>query len=251
MSAPDQGGQIKTHDAAVEGGSVLSRYQDVVVGSRSLWGLIYYEWCMLMGALPGALGLLMRKLFWPRLFGSCGKGVNFGQRMVLRHPGRIHLGRRVVIGEGCILDARTPNSDRVIVLGDDVNLSNNVMISCKGGTVEIGAGTGVGAKTIIHSAGLNPVRVGADVAIGPMCYLVGGGNYNIDRLDMPMCKQGIKLDGGVNLADDVWLGSGVTVLGGVSMGKGSVAAASALLSKDAPEYSINLGVPARVTGMRK
>ncbi|MBL4902794.1 acetyltransferase [Desulfocapsa sp. AH-315-G09] len=50
---------------------------------------------------------------------------------------------------------------------------------------------------------------------------------------------------------DVWLGSNVTVLGGVTIGSGSVVAASALVTKSVAPYSICKGIPAKVTGNRK
>ncbi len=241
---------MKTHAAATSGGNALRRYQDLIVGNRSWWGLIYFEWCMLLQLAPGALGLMLRRLFWPRLFGSCGSGTVFASGVVLRQPGRIHLGRRVVVSENCVLDARHEGRERVLVLGDDVNLSNDVMISCKNGAVEIGPRSGVGANTIIHSAEGNPVKVAADVVIGPQCYLVGGGNYNLDRLDLPIGQQGIKPDGGVSIGEGAWLGAGVKVLGGVSMGAGSVAGAGAVVTGDVPALGICLGVPAKVVGHR-
>lgn len=205
---------------------------------------------MLLAAIPGAIGLILRKLFWPRMFGGCGKGVVFATRVIVRHPNRIYLGDRVVISEGCILDARNPKKKKGIVIGDDVIFSNNVMISCKNGTVEIGSRTGLSANTIIHSTQGNPVRLGTDNIIGPRCYIVGGGNYNIDQLDVPMWKQGIKFDGGVALEDNIWLGAGVTVLGGVTMKKGSIAAAGAVVNKSIPEYSVCGGIPAKVLAKR-
>lgn len=255
MSAPqshqpaDQAA-TKTQHAATSGGGALRRYRDLIVGSRSWCKLIYFEWCMLLADMSGALGLLLRALFWPRLFGSCGKKVFFGRGVVVRHPGRIHLGSRVVVGEGCILDARHGGEDRVLVIGDDVNLSNDVMLSCKEGTIELGERTGINAKTIIHSAAGNPVKVGADVVIGPMCYLVGGGNYHTDRLDLPIAQQGIQVDGGVVLGDGVWLGARVTVLGGVKMGAGSVAAAGAMVTRDVEPLAVVKGVPAKQTAIR-
>ncbi len=236
---------MKTQRAATAGGGALSRYRELIVGSRSLWRLVYFEWCMLWADTPGALGLLLRTLFWPRLFGSCGRKVFFGRGVVIRHPGRIHLGHRVVVGEGCVLDARCAGRDRVLVIGDDVNLSNDVMLSCKEGTIELGPRTGINAKTIIHSAAGNPVKVGADVVIGPMCYLVGGGNYHTERTDIPIAAQGIQADGGVVLEDGVWLGARVTVLGGVRMGGGSVAAAGAMVTRDVEPLAVVKGMPAR------
>ena len=174
----------------------------------------------------------------------------FGAGVVLRHPGRIHLGDRVVVSEGCILDARHPDSQRVLVLGDDVNLANNVMISAKQGQVNIGARSGVGAGTIVHSALGNPVRIGEDVIVGPQCYIVGGGNYNTDRLDIPIWHQGIRPDGGVEIAGDVWLGAKVSVLGGVKVAGGAVVATGAVLTKEVPARAVVAGAPAKVLKVR-
>jgi acetyltransferase-like isoleucine patch superfamily enzyme len=240
----------KTHAAVTGSGSALSRYQEVVVGRRSFGATIRYELYMLLSSIPGALGLLLRKIFWPQLFGSSGKGVAFGANVILRHPHRIHLGDRVVISEGCILDARNDKSDEIITLGDDVILSNYVMISCKNGSVKIGARTGVNAHTIIQSTNQCPVTVGEDVIIGPRCYIVGGGSYNTDRLDIPIWQQGIKEDGGVTLEEDIWLGANVTILGGVTMGTGSIAAAGAVLTKSIPTKAICGGVPGKIIKMR-
>jgi len=137
----------KTHAAITAEGSALKKYQEVMVGSRSVFALFYYELCMLLGPVPGALGMVLRKIFWPRMFGSCGKGCMFGAGIVVRHPGRIHLGRSVVISEGCVLDGRHGTVERSIQLGDDVILSNNVMLSCKNGTIIIGNDTGINAQS--------------------------------------------------------------------------------------------------------
>jgi galactoside O-acetyltransferase len=241
---------LKTQQAVARKGSVLSRYQDVVIGRRSLLGTIYYEWCAWLAPVPGAMGLFLRKLFWRYLFGSCGKGVTFARNIILRHPHRIHLADRVVISEGCILDARNPYSEEVIVLENDIILSNNVMISCKGGSVRIGERTGIGAQTIISSGADEPVKIGKDVIIGPRCYIVGGGNYKTDRIDMPIREQGKLCMGGSTLEDDIWLGANVTVLGNVTIHSGSIGAAGAVITKTIPKGSVCMGVPARVVKTR-
>lgn len=241
----------KSHYAVTGKGSILSRYQDVVVGSRSLIYTFYYEWCIFLSMIPGALGILLRKVFWPRLFASCGKGVVFGAQIILHHPNRISIGNRVVISNYCTLDARNPDSNRVIVLGDNGILSNNVRISCKNGSVEIGDHFGIGAQTIIHSGMDEPVSIGRDIIIGPRCYITGGGNYNIDRLDIPIRLQGRKNMGGSKLENNVWLGANVTILGGVTMGTGSVAGAGSVVTKTIPANGICMGIPAKVVRMRR
>jgi galactoside O-acetyltransferase len=240
----------KTHQAVSGKGSPLAKYQDVLVGSRSWTALLYYEWCMMLGPLPGAAGMLLRQLFWPRMFASCGKGCMFAPGITLRHPGRIRLGSAVIISEGCILDARHESADIAISIGDNVTLSTNVMFSCKNGTISIGDNCGINAQSIIQSTNSCPVLIGPDCLIGQQCFIVGGGSYHTDCLDMPIRKQGIKSDSGVRLEADVWLGGKVTVLGGVTMGRGSVAGAGAVLTKSVGAYTVSAGVPAKVIKTR-
>jgi acetyltransferase-like isoleucine patch superfamily enzyme len=194
--------------------------------------------------------MALRKFFWPGMFASCGKGSMFASGITLRQPGRIHLGEDVVLSEGCILDGRHGTEPVSIRLGNNVILSNDVMISCKNGTVSIGDNCGLNARTIVQSTNNCPVVIGPDCIIGQQCFIVGGGSYNFDRLDIPIRKQGIRADGGVCLEEDVWLGGNVTVLGGVKMGKGSVAGAGALLTRSVAAYTISLGVPAQVIKKR-
>ena len=177
-------GVKKTQQEITGKGSALNKYQDVIIGNRSLLFLLYYECCVWLGIVPGALGMLLRQIFWPRLFGSCGSKVAFASGVVLRHPQRIHLGDAVVISENCILDARNQGTDKVIVLGNDVILSNNVVLSCKKGSISIGNSTGVNSGTVIQSTNNCPVSIGADVIIGQMSFVIGGGSYNTGRLDI-------------------------------------------------------------------
>ena len=59
--------------------------------------------------------------------------------------------------------------------------------------------------------------------------------------DIPLAKK---------IGQDVWLGAGVTVLGGVAIGDGCVVGAGAVVTHDLPCGSISMGVPARVVGHR-
>jgi galactoside O-acetyltransferase len=240
----------KTHQAVTGQGSPLAKYQDLMIGSRSLAALLYYEWCLLLGPLPGLVGMALRKMFWPRLFASCGKGCMFASGIVLRQPGRIRLGKAVVISEGCILDGRHSSAAVSISIGDNVVFSNDVLLSCKNGSISIAENCGLNSRTIVQSTNGCPVFIGPDCIIGQNCCLLGGGSYNLERLDVPIREQGIRNDGGLRLEADVWLGANVTVLGGVTMGRGSAAGAGAVLTKSVGAYTISLGVPAKVVKTR-
>ncbi len=241
--------QPKTQEAVTRGGSALERYRRVVVGRPGLGALLYFELCAWLAGVPGAAGLALRRAFWPRLFGACGAGTVFGAGVTLRHPHRVRLGERVVVADGCVLDART-DADVVIDIGDDSILGNDVTISCKGGRVRVGRGAGLGTRTVIHAVAGAEVSLGADLIVGPGCYIAGGGNYNASRLDLPMARQGVRPGESTELADDVWLGAHVIVLPGARVGAGSIGAAGAVIRGRIPPRTIVGGVPARVIGRR-
>ena len=58
------------------------------------------------------------------------------------------------------------------------------------------------------------------------------------------------LDKDVVVEEDVWIGCNVTLLSGVTVGRGSVIAAGAVVTKSCPPYSLLGGVPAKVIKIR-
>lgn len=50
----------------------------------------------------------------------------------------------------------------------------------------------------------------------------------------------------ITIGDDCWIGANVTVLPGVNIGKGCTIGAGALVNRDIPDYSVAVGVPAKV-----
>lgn len=240
----------KTHAAVTGRGSAFARYQSVIIGKRGLWSLLHYEFCVWLSWMPGALGLALRKSFWPRLFGSCGEGVQFGTNITLMHPHRIHLGARTVIGNGCILDARNPDSDRAIVIGAETILSHGVMVSAKNSCITVGRNVGLGPYTVLQAA-QDSVHLGDDVIIAAQCYVGAGGDYYRDRLDVPIAKQGARRTGDTLLQNGVWLGAGVTVLGGVTIGEHNIVGAGAVVTTSLPAMAVCVGIPARVVRWRQ
>lgn len=59
------------------------------------------------------------------------------------------------------------------------------------------------------------------------------------------------ISGDVVIEDYVWIASNVIILPGVTIGRGSVVASGAVVTKDVPSMSIVGGIPAKVIGGRK
>ena len=53
-----------------------------------------------------------------------------------------------------------------------------------------------------------------------------------------------------NIGNDVWIGTGAIILGGVSISDDAIVAAGAVVTKDVPPYAIVGGVPAKVIRYR-
>ena len=236
------------HKLLHEKKSTLARYSDLVIGEGSLLRLMKYELITtLLGPIPGALGLLLRKLFYPWLFKHIGKGVVFGRNVVIRHPERIRLGNRVIIDDYALIDARGAGEEG-IVIGDDVIINRGVSIQAKVGPVRIGASTNVGASTSIISMG--GVEIGEMVSLAGGCW-VSGGAFSMERDQSSYREHGKYTKGPVRLGRKSRFGLGVIVLDGAHVGEGCVVGARSLVVSDLPRYSIASGTPARVRRSRE
>jgi acetyltransferase-like isoleucine patch superfamily enzyme len=232
---------------AAPGRSSLAKYQDLVVGSRSLADLILYELVVtLCSWVPGALGLALRKVAYRWLLGSVGRNVTFGHGVVLRHPKKIRLGDDVVVDDLVVLDAKGA-SNRGIAVGNGVFLGRGTILSCKDGDIVLGDHTNVGFHCEVFSA--STVTVGRHGLFAAYTYLVGGG-HEFDRADVPVIEQG-RSSRGITLGDNVWLGTGTKVLDGVRIGRDVVVGAGAVVTDDVPDGAVAVGIPARVVRRRE
>lgn len=97
-----------------------------------------------------------------------------------------------------------------------------------------------------------PLTIGNKVVFGPAPTIVTG-NHRIDVVGKFIVDSHDKLpenDKEVVIEDDIWVGANVTILMGVTIGRGSVVAAGAVVNKSCPPYSIVGGIPAKVLKFR-
>ncbi len=228
--------------------SALAKYQELCIGSSNLWFLLKYELIIsLLCPLPGALGLALRGKFFKTLLGRVGSNVVFGRNIVLRHPRKIHLGNNVIIEDNCVLDAKGKNN-KGIFIGDNVIIGRNCGLSCKNGNLNIGDNTVININTFIQSG--KKVNIGENVIISAFCYIIGAGDHIMTRTDIPIIAQGRTVKG-IIIENNVVIGAGAKIKDGITIGRDAFIGAGAVVTKSIPEFSIAVGIPARVMKTRK
>ena len=119
-------------------------------------------------------------------------------------------------------------------------MSNNKKIIQKG-NIHIKKNSSIGEFSFLNS--LEQIIIGENVLIAQQCY-IGDAEHIFAEKDTPIKQQSNKT-AKVIIEDDVWLGCGVKVMSGVTIGKGSVIAAGAVVTKDVPPYTLYGGIPAK------
>lgn len=156
-----------------------------------------------------------------------------------------------------------------IRLGAGVYLDEGVYLHACPGGIEIGANTFVMHNAELHVYNFRDlpqagIWIGRDGLVGESCLIRGPGGVTIgDQVylspavhiyssnhvfqdpDVCFIDQGVTTEG-VVIEDECWIGAMVVILDGVTIGKGSVVAAGAVVTEDVPPHSLVAGVPARV-----
>ena len=129
--------------------------------------------------------------------------------------------------------------------GRHINIEKNANFGFGKG-ISLGDYSGLGVNCNVRG----PLEIGAYVNMGPDVRIITV-NHNTERTDIPMKGQGSLPPQKVTICDDVWIGARVIILPGVTIGKGSIVAAGAVVTKNVPEYAVVGGVPAKVIKYRK
>ena len=221
----------------------LQKYQDAVIGNRRISKLIVYEILMLLvNPFPGAIGLALRKAFFPSLFGSAGKGVLFGHHLSLRSPGNIHIGANSMIDDYVMLSHRG-SADQSINIGDSCLIGRYTQIHTRGGNLEIHPHVNISSNCFLVSA--NEMVIGEHTLIGGGTY-IGGLQHKYSDPGKLIIDQGVDDRGGVHIGKDCWLGAHVMINDGITIGDGCVIGSGSVVTRDIPPYSVAVGSPAKV-----
>jgi acetyltransferase-like isoleucine patch superfamily enzyme len=177
-----------------------------------------------------------RAAFWASIGPHNSRSKHFGsfgeRSMIMWKPTTIfneqyiHIGDDVLIGPGVALSAG-------MVPGQECLMNPVVSI---GDRCLIGRGSGI--------VGHFSISIGNDVWTGHHVYITDQ-NHGYEDVSMPISKQS-QPERAVVIGDGSWLGHGSVVLPGVTIGRHVVIGANSVVTKDIPDFSVAVGVPAKV-----
>jgi acetyltransferase-like isoleucine patch superfamily enzyme len=164
---------------------------------------------------------------WGKSFESFGKGSLIMWRpQTIFNEKYIRIGENTLIGPGVSLSAG-------MVPGQECITSPVVSI---GDRCLIGRGSGI--------VGHFSITIGNDVWTGHHVYITDQ-NHDYTDISLPISQQS-QPERAVVIGDSSWIGYGSVVLPGVTIGRHVVVGANSVVTSDLPDYSVAVGVPARV-----
>ena len=202
----------------------------------------------LLGGLPSLIGIGLRGIAYKAILKAEGLPL-IEHNVRLLCPANIRLGKQVYLDSQVYLHALPAG----IHIGDGTSL----MYGCSfhvfnyrdlpHAGIFTGKNCFFGEYTSIRGQG--GVHIGDGVYTGTHVQIAAV-NHVYGDPDKFIKDQGITAEG-IHIEDDVWLGSNVVVVDGVTIGKGCVVGAGAVVTKDLPPYSVAVGMPARVVKGRR
>ncbi|MBY0425345.1 MAG: acyltransferase [Cytophagales bacterium] len=166
----------------------------------------------------------LRRIKWIMFGAKIESGVSIG-KLIIPWPHQLSIGKNVILEDGIYFKFDgiwSPGPSIIISEGCFIGKDCEFNIKSK---IFIGENTliGSGSRFIDHDHGLSKIQ--------PMKFQ-----------KCPTSE--------IVVEEDVWIGANVVVLKGVSIGKGAVIAAGAIVNKSVPQYEIWGGIPAKKIGIR-
>lgn len=146
-----------------------------------------------------------------------------------------------VLGERTFISELAAVQTDTLELGDRTYIAANAYVT---GKVRTGRDCTINPSAIVRG----DIRMGDAVRIGAFASIIGF-NHGFADTEVEIFRQPLTSTG-IVIGDDVWIGSHVTILDGITVGEKSILAAGAVVTKDVPAGAIVGGNPARVIRSR-
>jgi acetyltransferase-like isoleucine patch superfamily enzyme len=148
----------------------------------------------------------------------------------IRNSKNIKIGKNFTCGHYCRIEACNYDLEKTkksLIIGDNVEIND-----------------------FVHISAYEKIEIGNDVLLASKIYIsdLNHGNFNHNfqyDVTVPHGKQKISSKS-IIIEDNVWIGESVCVLGGVTIGRGSIIGAMSNVTKSIPAYSIAVGNPAKI-----
>ena len=158
-----------------------------------------------------------------------------------------NMHKSAIIRKGCYLVG-----GRYIKIGKNTMIERHSVLTCwdnYGGNkytpkIEIGEECSLGEY--LHITCIGSISIGNGVLLGRRITISDNshGYTEIGDLKTKPTDRPLVSKGAIVIEDNVWIGDKATILSGVRIGKGTVVAANAVVTKDVPAYSVVGGIPA-------
>ena len=163
------------------------------------------------------MNTLMRAAIWTAAARRAGAGLQIGSADGFKHLDTFELGEGVFIGAQSYLQGRF---DGTCVIGDHVWIGPQSYFDARDLVIEEYVGWGPGAKVL-------------------------GSTHTALPIDVPIVQTDLEIR---PVRIEAWadIGTGAVILPGVTVGRGSIVGAGAVVTHDVPPFTVVAGVPARV-----
>lgn len=159
---------------------------------------------------------LMRRAIWRAIAQRFGHGVRIGSGVGFKHPETFEIGDRVFIGSQSCIQGRF---DGRCIIGNQVWIGPQSYFDARDLVIEDNVGWGPGAKVL-------------------------GSTHTGLPVDVPIIQTDLEIKS-VKIETGADIGMNAVILPGVTIGKGSIVGAGAVVTKNVPPFAIVAGVPAR------
>jgi acetyltransferase-like isoleucine patch superfamily enzyme len=167
--------------------------------------------------------LLKTQLYYRLFWGHIGKRSKLIQPMRLRNVNHIAIGENVLINRHVFLLTFQEDTSAVpqMIIGDGCVIGHMNHITC-----------------------IREVQIGRNVLTADRVY-ISDHSHDFSDPTIPIMHQSAVSKGKVSIGDGTWIGENVVVLS-CNIGKNCVIGSNAVVLRDVPDFSVAVGVPARV-----